>query len=516
MPVRISSKLTNLRQDLYLGFTHRRDAVFNIIDALSADGCKLKSVISLSSSKFFPRQYSSITDGIDNGLCHTPWDNIQKISWLAINCKDNNDFKYHRFVVDASSNPRPFSSCLGDRTIVHTPNPTPGNKPIGVGHQYSVLAYLPPGDSKERKTWIAPVDVRRVLSTEKSHELGVKQAVEFVKNQSLEDELSLLIDDSAYGTSECRSIITSCDNLIQIFRMRNNRIVFKMAQKEIEKINGRPKIYGSKFTLNSCNNDIEPDYCESFAFETKKGKTLTIKAECYEDMIFKGTKDYKASEHPFRLVKYTVFDENGISVFKRPLWIAMLGKRRKEISINEGFTNYMDRYDIEHFFRFTKNSLLMNKYQSPDYKHEEVWWKLVSVAYLQLYFAREDVISTPEPWERYLEEFKDKEKKLSSPSQTQRGFNKILQVIGTPAKLPVPRGNPTGRICGKTQEKRKRNPVIFKNTSKKNQLTEGLNKATKKSKPKKKKNISIKSIIELIKKSGISCKDVSEAILAVA
>lgn len=516
MPVKVTNKLTALRQELYFNLTLRRDAAFNIIDALSADGHKLKSVISLSESRFFPRQYSSITDGIADGLCHIAWDSINQITWLAINCKDNSNFKYHRFVVDATSNPRSFSNCLDDRTIIHTPNPTPGNKPIGVGHQYSVLAYIPPGDSAERQTWIVPVDARRVLSTEKSHELGVKQAVNFIKSQNLEDELCLLIDDSAYGTSECRSVITSCDNLIQIFRMRNNRTVFKIAKKSTEQTKGRPKTYGCKFSLNSSDNNIQPDACESFSFETKTGKILTIEAECYEDMIFKGTKDYKASEHPFRLVKYTAFDELGILVFKRPLWIAMLGKRRKEISINEGFTNYMDRYDIEHFFRFAKNGLLMDKYQSPNCKHEEVWWKLVSLAYLQLYFAREDVIAAPKPWERYLDEFKDKDRKLSSPSQTQRGFNKILQAIGTPAKLPVPRGNPTGRTHGQKQEKRKKNPVIFKTKPIKAQLTNGLRKTATNSKPKKKPKTIIDIILGIIADAKMSHKEVCESILRAA
>ena len=46
------------------------------------------------------------------------------------------------FLLDCTPNPRPFANKLADRTIVHAPNPAPGNKPICVGHQYSVLALL--------------------------------------------------------------------------------------------------------------------------------------------------------------------------------------------------------------------------------------------------------------------------------------------------------------------------------------------------------------------------------------
>jgi len=43
-----------------------------------------------------------------------------------------------------------------------------------------------------------------------------------------------------------------------------------------------------------------------------------------------------------------------------------------------------ERLDIEHFFRFGKTRLLMDKIQTPDVEHEEAWWQLVMIAYTQL------------------------------------------------------------------------------------------------------------------------------------
>lgn len=516
MPLESSTKLTALRQELYEQFEYRRDAIFNLLDALSSDGHKYKSVISLSESQYFPRKYSSITDSVADGLNHAPWEDIKKVIWRSINCKDNNDFKHHRFILDATPNTRPFSNCLSDRTIIHTPNPTPGNKPIGVGHQYSVLAYIPPGDSKERKTWIAPVDVQRVSSKDKPHELGLKQLVDYIKKAQLKDRLCISVADSAYGTSACRNAATSCNNLLHIFRMRSNRVMFKMAENTAEKTVGRTKKYGSKFMLNSDNNDVEASFCESFSFETKRGAILTVKSYCYEDMIFKGDKDHKASDHPCRLVRYEVFNEKGEAVFKKPLWITIVGIRRKELSINEVFNNYMDRYDIEHFFKFAKNNLMADKYQSPDSEHDESWWKLAAIAYLQLSLAKEDVVATPKPWERYLPEFKNQKSRLTSPSQTQRGFNKILQVIGTPARVPVPRGKPIGRSSGEKQAKRKIQPIIFKGKNGKRQLSGSLNKTGQNSKPKKTTSDIIDAIIKIIKNSKMSRNEVCQHILKAA
>ena len=55
---------------------------------------------------------------------------------------------------------------LSDRSCVYAPNSTPGAKPITWGHQYSVLANLPEGNSQERKHWILPVSCERIKTTE--------------------------------------------------------------------------------------------------------------------------------------------------------------------------------------------------------------------------------------------------------------------------------------------------------------------------------------------------------------
>ena len=58
------------------------------------------------------------------------------------------------------------------------------------------------------------------------------------------------------------------------------------------------------------------------------------------------------------------------------------------------------RYDIEHFFRFGKDKLLMAKHQTPDVKHEEAWWRFVFIAYVQLYLSRTQVLLLPKPCEQ--------------------------------------------------------------------------------------------------------------------
>jgi len=56
--------LEQFRLDLYEVFPYRRDTLLDLLDALSSNS-SARSVVELSLSPFFRREYSSITDGID-------------------------------------------------------------------------------------------------------------------------------------------------------------------------------------------------------------------------------------------------------------------------------------------------------------------------------------------------------------------------------------------------------------------------------------------------------------------
>ena len=42
-----------------------------------------------------------------------------------------------------------LSKTLEDRGVVYSPNPVPGNKPITLGHQYSIMGFLPEKTSRQ-------------------------------------------------------------------------------------------------------------------------------------------------------------------------------------------------------------------------------------------------------------------------------------------------------------------------------------------------------------------------------
>jgi len=74
-----TEKLRKFREELYHYFPYRADALFNLLDALCASGHQCRSVIELSESPVFSRKYSSITDGIADGLSQACFSDIEKL-----------------------------------------------------------------------------------------------------------------------------------------------------------------------------------------------------------------------------------------------------------------------------------------------------------------------------------------------------------------------------------------------------------------------------------------------------
>jgi hypothetical protein len=176
-------------------------------------------------------------------------------------------------------------------------------------------------------------------------------------------------------------------------------------------------------------------------------------------MLMRGTREFPMHKYPFSLFRIRVFDSDGKLVFKHPMWLIVMGSRHQEISSLDSWKSYGRRYDIEHFFRFSKQRLLMTAFQTPEVEHEENWWKIVQLAYLQLWLARSLAHAMPRPWERYLPQFKTG---VVSPSTVQRDFGRIIRQIGKPSSSPKPRGKSQGRRKGEKPGCRKLHPVIRK------------------------------------------------------
>jgi hypothetical protein len=309
--------------------------------------------------------------------------------------------------------------------MTHFPNPAPGNKPICTGHQYSVLASLPNENLSKQKHWLLPLSAVRVKSSEKGNEIGMTKIIDTIQSLSLTDQLSISIGDSLYGTENYRSIASLQKNLIHIFRLNSKRNIFFPPTHDSTNIStkaGRNKEFGTKMKLGEPNTHSPSDQSATTDWVSHKGKKYKVNIQVWNNMLLRGSRKFRSSQHPLNVVRIEVFDEQGETLYKRPLWLGVFGKRRDEMSLIDIYENYRSRYNIEHLFRFSKRNLLIDKHQTAEVHHEESWWSLCLLAYAQLYLAKNISSCLPKPWERCLPGYQNiegKKDKVFTPSQTQ-------------------------------------------------------------------------------------------------
>jgi hypothetical protein len=141
-----------------------------------------------------------------------------------------------------------------------------------------------------------------------------------------------------------------------------------------------------------------------------------------------------------------------------PLLLILSGKRRREITALDAYQSYRRRFDIEHFFRFSKQKLLFSVYQTPDLDHQISWWWFCCMAYWLLYHVRHIAQGFTRPWH--------KKRGLDGPAgpgKVKRLFAiKIFPVLGSPSLPPISRVKSQGRQYNTRLLKRERKKVVKK------------------------------------------------------
>jgi hypothetical protein len=138
----------------------------------------------------------------------------------------------------------------------------------------------------------------------------------------------------------------------------------------------------------------------------------------------------------------------------RVLWLWWHGPEGTMPDLDLIWRAYVRRFDLEHTFRFLKQSM---GWTTPRVRHPEQadrWTWLVVAAYTQLRLARTCVEDLRLPWERrYAAEH-------FTPIRVHRGVSALLVELGTPAKPPKPCGRSPGRPKGRLSGKAKRYPAL--------------------------------------------------------
>jgi hypothetical protein len=454
-----TKNLTQFRKSVYQNFNKRADTLMDLVDALCSQ-TRANSVVELSLQSCFRRSYSALFKAMDE---YRPGDDdLGQLAGPYLPRPKRRPFWL--LGVDVTPQPRPYARTLEERGFVYQPNLIWGNKPITIGHQYSTVALLPEKEGSHPAPWVVPLSCRRVKLEESKALVGAEQIGALLDNEQLpfHDQLTVEVGDSDYSQPIFLAANRKHRHLVSLVRCRGNRTFFRLEYRSAEETGGAPSYYGEPFNLKEPDTWGEADQTTTQPFTSRRGKEYQVVIQAWENLIMKGKnkpKRIRMSDYPFTLVRIVLRDEDGQPCFKHPLWLVVVGERRNELSLENIYQAYNQRSDLEHYFRFGKQKLLLADYQTPEVEREERWWQLTHLAYLQLWVARDTANNLPRPWECNLPQQKSR---TISPTMVQRDFERLISQFGTPAKVPKPRGKSPGRKKGFQPAPRQRQKVLKK------------------------------------------------------
>lgn len=442
-----SSQLFNeFRQSIHSSLSYWSYASFELIESLSSYGHMSKKVTGLSLSPCFQRQYSAITKVIHHfdlgkrfqsqGHRFDEWEGVYYQSVASLMPARFYD-RYYVLGSDVTPAEKVFSDCHSDRQFVYQPSKGKHQRPIAIGHKSSCLAIF-----SNEKRWLIPLSMRRVGSKQSENEVGLEQLRAVLKdaNLGLSNTPCIHLGDSTYSNVAYLYHSSQITNLITLSRLRGNRTLYLQPERVPGK-KGTPRKYGDPFNLKKPETWPEPHAQLKWEIEQIKGNRQFVEAIEFREVIMRRKYKLPMNEIPLRVIGFQIVDQQGKPRLDRRLWVVIAGKQRNELSIEQIFTLYRKRFDLEHFFRFCKQKLLLNDFQSPRVDHLENWWQIVSIAWTLLFAARNLAQVMPNPWERYLPIFNpDPQKKKISPppASVQRDYYRIIQAfepITPPPKL---------------------------------------------------------------------------------
>lgn len=445
--------LHSFRRSLYECFHRRADALFELTDAILTTTEAVRSPVHLSLQAPHRRGWgSSLYAALDRGRI----DAEALRGLLARLPLAGGEDEHPVFAVDVSVWPRCDAECSPERGLYYHPSRHSAGQPIVAGWAYQFIAQL----NFVRESWTAPVDVERVHPEQETNMAAAEQVKALLGRSPMEGAIPVFVFDAGYDPVKLQQGIggSACQILI---RLRAGRCFYadpSLAERPANP--GRPRRHGPKMKRRDPDTWPEPSMdheCEDTGYGAARVRAW---AEMHPKIR---AHEGRGSRGPLPIVVGTLIL---VEVERLPrgerrreprvLWLWWHGPEGTAPDLDLLWRAYVRRFDLEHTFRFFKQTL---GWSAPRVRHSEQadrWTWLILAAYTQLRLARGCVADRRLPWERRYEAGR------LTPIRVHRALSTLLGHLGTPAKPPKPCGRSPGRPKGRLSGRAQRYPAIKK------------------------------------------------------
>jgi Transposase DDE domain len=419
------------REKVYQSMWKRADALLDLIDALTVAG-HVDSPVALSEETPFRRKFSSIFDTLRHGEFDFDLLLPALLEYQPANSEELAGCEVD--ALDCTPNEREEAETLEDRGSLKAQK----EDPVRYGHKYSWFVRL----IEWGKSWVAPVDVRRVETSLSDSQVGALQVEELDLRHPKQ---KVIVADSLYGNHIFLAIFLVVQHAYALVRLRSNLVFYERPKPHLKGTKGAPAKHGAKFPLSKPSRT--PDRAETFLLGEQ-----TVKLAAWQGLHFK-----KLAGLVGMVLRIEFLRPDGTPRYKRPMWLFWTGP--DTVPLADLCRMYLWRFAIEHFFRFAKQHLGLNANQSTDLVSTDQWMWLCALAYWQLLLMRDEVKASRPAW--YPAGMQPETKGLT-PGQVQRSAFGYLVQLGSPARNTRNAGKGKGRSKGYHPPARTRYPVIKK------------------------------------------------------
>ena len=442
--------LQSFRSGLYGCLTRWGDALFELCDAQLCTPGPIHSAPALSLEPEFRRSHGSLYKALADGDI-----DIDRLRSLLI---------AHRpdgwplvFAVDASTWDRCDAECSPERGFYYSASKHSAGQPIVAGWSYQWITQL----NWAPDSWTAPVDVGRIAPTANATRTTIDQLRRLVDLLPDDADTPLFVFDAGYDPIaigwELRD--TRAQTLT---RIREDRVFYAPPPPRPNRplsTGGRPPRHGHRMKCSQPDTWLEPTATHT-ATETRYG-TVTVTAwSNLHPRLSHPSSHWHDHPGPPPIVEGTVIRvevehlPKPTSRTKKTLWLWWTGPGQPDLDLCA--RAYLHRFDIEHSFRFAKNTLGWVTPSICTPEQADRWTWTIAAAYTQLRLARHLIADHKLPWER------PRKPHQLSPARIRRGFRAPTATIGTPANPPKPSRAGPGRPKGSRSGPRPPHPAIKK------------------------------------------------------
>src|SRR3954447_4327121 len=440
--------LRAFRAGVYRSLGARRDALFEALDAATTVG-PVPSLAYLSLAALHRRGWGSLYAALAEGNLDVP-------ALRALVARYPLDDGQPIYALDTSVWPRNDAETSPERGYYYSAARQSAGQPIVAGWSYAWLAQV----SFMHDSWTAPLDVRRVPPTANAHTVAAAQIRALVERQPADGPVPLCVLDAGYDPETLARELGDLDGarVAVLVQLRTGRCFYADPPPRPDGQVGRPRRHGAKFACAAERSWWAPT-AEHAQAHAQDGQ---VRVRAWAGV------HAKSQNHPQKGSRRTLPTVRGtlvlVEVERLPrqtrlptrLWLWWRGPGAPDLAVL--WRAYVHRFDLEHTYRFCKQTL---NWTTPRVRHPEQadrWTWLVLLAYTQLRVARRAIDEVHLPWERPQRPAR----RALTPGRVRQAFPQLLVTLGTPADAPKPCGCTPGRPRGAHSGPAPRYPAVKK------------------------------------------------------